>query len=62
MRLQHLDVVAPASLEPPNLVGGAALYLRNTLLRIQISCGSLLISIFIPTTQWPPAKPWNRRA
>ena len=25
VRLQHLDAVAPASLEPPNLVGGAAL-------------------------------------
>lgn len=32
VRLQHLDAVAPASLEPPNSVGGAALHLRNTLL------------------------------
>jgi len=37
VRLQHLDAVAPASLEPPNSVGGAALYLRNTLLSPDIS-------------------------
>jgi uncharacterized protein (TIGR00375 family) len=31
VRLQHLDAVAPVSLEPPDSVGGAAPYLGNTL-------------------------------